>query len=69
MTIIEVRQQKKNEALNEIRKIFNPKYKFPYDVYSEESYAEQVAYRIKSIIEELEKTLKNLSWLFSYHNI
>lgn len=61
MTIIEVRQQKKNEALNEIRKIFNPKYKFPYDVYSEETPAEQKAYRVSYIIEELEKALKELS--------
>ena len=58
MTDLEVRQQKKNEALNKIRKIYNPKYKFPYDKYSEYSTSEEREGDIKFIIEELEKNLK-----------
>ena len=65
--ILRARQQKKNEALNEIRKIFNLKYKFPYsqaDPYSDwddlPSCAEEREKRISNIIEQLEKDLKAL---------
>lgn len=64
---LKVRQQKKNEALNEIRKIFNPKYKFPYsqaDPYGDwddlPSCAEEREKRISNIIKQLEKDLKKL---------
>lgn len=60
MTKLEIRQQKKNEALNKIRKIFNKKYRFPYDEYDDDSGSEQKEHFIKSIIEYLEKELKNL---------
>lgn len=65
MTNLEVRQQLKNTALNEIRKIYNPNYKFPYD-YSyideyDESYSEQREYRIEEIIQNLERDLNKLS--------
>jgi hypothetical protein len=53
MTTLQLRQQKKNEALNSIRKIYNPKYKFPYDRYSDESYSEQKEQEIRYIIEKL----------------
>ena len=65
--ILKARQFKKNEALNEIRKIYNPKYKFPYsqsDPYGDwdnlPSCAEQKEKRISNIIEQLEKDLKEL---------
>ena len=65
--ILRARQLKKNEALNEIRKIFNPKYKFPYsqpDPYGDwddlPSCAEEREKRISVIIEQLEKDLKEL---------
>lgn len=65
--ILKARQHKKNEALNEIRKIFNPKYKFPYsqaDPYGDwddlPSCAEEREKRISNIIEQLEKDLKEL---------
>lgn len=60
MTNDEVRQQKKNEALNKIRKIYNPLYKVHYDDYSDESYSEQRDYKIESIIEDLEKELNKI---------
>ena len=59
MTNLEIRQQKKNEALNKIRKIFNKKYRFLYDEYDEASGMEQKAFVIKSIIEDLEKDLSS----------
>lgn len=59
MTNLEIRQQKKNEALNKIRKIFNKKYRFPYDEYDESSCLEQKGEAIKQIIEDLEKDLSN----------
>jgi hypothetical protein len=65
--ILKARQLKKNEALNEIRKIFNPKYKFPYsqaDPYGDwddlPSCAEEREKRISYIIEQLERDLKEL---------
>ena len=65
--ILKARQLKKNEALNEIRKIFNPKYKFPYsqaDPYADwddlPSCAEEREKRISYIIEQLERDLKEL---------
>lgn len=64
---LKARQLKKNEALNEIRKIFNPKYKFPYsqsDPYGDwddlPSCAEEREKRISNIINQLEKDLKDL---------
>lgn len=60
MTTLEVRQQIKNTALNEIRKIYNPNYKFPYDYYTDESCSQQREYRIKEIIEDLERDLKRM---------
>jgi hypothetical protein len=60
MTTLQLRQQKKNEALNSIRKIYNPKYKFPYDRYSDESCSEQKEQEIRYIIEKLEKELSLL---------
>lgn len=58
MTKLEIRQQKRNEALNKIRKIYNPKYKCNYDQYDEDSYSEQREKEIRWIIENLEKDLK-----------
>lgn len=65
--ILKARQLKKNEALNEIRKIFNPKYEFPYsepnpytDFDDHPSSAEQREERISDIIKQLEKELKKL---------
>lgn len=69
LKILKTKQQKKNEALNEIRKIFNPEYKFPYnqvDPYGDgdwddlPSCAEEREKRISNIIERLEKDLKEL---------
>jgi hypothetical protein len=59
MTTLEIRQQKKNEALNSIMKIYNPKYKFPYSKY-DGSYPEQRETEIRYIIEKLEKELSIL---------
>jgi len=59
MTKNEIIQQIKNEALNEIRKIYNPKYKFPFDQYDRESsYTEQIEYKIRYTIESMEKRIK-----------
>lgn len=60
MNTNEIIQQKKNEALNKIRKIFNPLVKNHYDNHSDESYSEQREYEIRYIIETLEKELKIL---------
>ncbi len=60
MTKKEIIQQKKNEALNKIRKIFHPLTKNHYDQYSGESYAEQREYMTRYIIETLEKELEAL---------
>lgn len=59
MTKEQVIQQKKNEALNKIMNIYHPKYStFKYsNNYYDESYAEQRDYRIREIIETLEKDL------------
>jgi len=61
------RQFKKNEALNKISKIYNPKYKFPYmqgydwgDLDDSPSMSEQREQAIKRIIETLESDLLNL---------
>lgn len=59
--IAKARQLKKNEALNAIRKIYNPKYKFPYDgddcSPSSEAQREKA---ISNIIDNLERDLSNL---------
>lgn len=58
------RQQKKSEALNAIRQIYHPKYEFPYhsNFFEEDdgSFAEQREYRVRSIIEQLERDLTAL---------
>ena len=71
MTHEEIVQQRKNQALNEIRKIYNPKYKFPYDDYyaNEESRAEQREGEVKSIIERLEEDLKILKFKKRFVNL
>ena len=60
MNITEVRQLKKNEALNKIRKIYNPKARFKCDPYDENSGGEQRSEAVHSIIETLEKELNQL---------
>lgn len=67
MTYEENRQRLKNEVLNEIRKIYNPLYKFPYrtsygwyDDVDNESRAEQRECKIRQLIESLEKSLQNV---------
>lgn len=60
MTPEQVKLQKKATALNAIRKIYNPKYKFPYNEWSDESGAEQRESQIRWIIYELEKDLQKL---------
>lgn len=60
MTKEEQIQQKKNEALNRIRKMFHPFAKREYDHYSFDSMHEQQGYEVNSIIERLEKDLKEI---------
>jgi hypothetical protein len=65
--ILKARELKKNEALNNIRKIYNPNYKFPYSntgIYynygDEPSCAEEREKAISMIIEQLEFDLRKL---------
>lgn len=67
--ILKARELKKNEALNKIRKIYNPNYKFPYndtgnDIYYNygdvPSCAEEREKAISNIIEQLEIDLRKL---------
>jgi len=59
MTKAENRQRLKNEAINKIRKIFDPRTSKGYSNHPEDgSWAEQREYDISSIIEKLEKDLK-----------
>jgi hypothetical protein len=65
--ILKARELKKNEALNNIRKIYNPNYKFPYSntgIYynygDEPSCAEEREKAISNIIEQLEIDLRKL---------
>lgn len=61
--IAKARQLKKNEALNAIRKIYNPKYKFPYDDGIDDCSPSSEAQRekaISNIIDNLERDLSNL---------
>ena len=61
MTKSEIRQQKKNEALNKIRKIYNPDIRFNYSNFpGDGSYSDQRDFEIRTIIETLEKDLKEL---------
>jgi len=67
MTKEEVKLQTKATALNAIRKIYNPHYKFPYSSFSgygdwddHESLAEQREKEIRRIIEQLEIDLKRI---------
>lgn len=57
MTTDQIIQQKKNEVLKKIRQIYHPLYKFPYNQYDEDSYAEQRESEIKSLIQTLEQEL------------
>jgi len=61
MTKAQIIQQRKNEALNKIRKILHPLTKNVYDNYSGDSYSEQREYKIRRIIETLEKELSLLN--------
>ena len=74
--ILRARQLKKNQALNEIRKVLSPKYKFPYSqvtsyVYSGEipSRAEEREKRISEIVEQLERDLKRLRVVGNFSEI
>ena len=60
MTKEQVKLQLKATALNAIRKIYNPHYKFPYNQWGDESGAEQREAQVRWIIYQLEKDLKNL---------
>ena len=62
MTKQEVKQQAKFTALNEIRKIYNPKHEVIYSKYEDDgSYAEQRDSMIERIIYNLEEELKNIN--------
>ena len=51
-------QQTKSTALNAIRKIYNPRYQFPYSPYDADgSCAEQREKEVRKIIENLEEDL------------
>lgn len=59
MTNEENRQRIKNEALNKIRKLYNPKTKISYSQYQEDgSYCEQRDNMVARIIEDFEEELK-----------
>ena len=65
--ILKTREQKKKEALNAIRKIYHPKYEFPYEkgYYYDEyddipSLSEQRERYIANIIQGLEQELMEL---------
>ena len=65
MTPDEVKIQVKATALNKIRQIYHPKYKFPYssgDWWDDESpsCAEQREKCVRDIIEQLERDLRKL---------
>lgn len=60
MTKIENRQRIKNEALNKIRKIFNPRVHLRWEPYDERSFGEQREETIRYIIEAMEKELDSL---------
>jgi len=62
MTKDENKKRIKAEALNKIRKIYNPKGKVAYSEFFTEdgSYAEQRDYKVSRIIFEMEKELNNL---------
>lgn len=65
--ILRARELKRNEALNKIRKIYNPKYNFPYDqgdpfddYDNSPNPSEQREKYIMRIIEQLESDLSTL---------
>ena len=61
MTKQENKQRIKNEALNAIAKIYNPKYEFPYSNFPEDgNYTEQREYAIRRIIEKMNEELAKL---------
>jgi len=57
MTKNQIIQMYKNDAINNISKIYHPKYKFPYDPYSLESGAEQINSAIEKIISNMNKKI------------
>lgn len=61
MNIFENRQRVKNEALNKIRKIYNPDHRVTYDEYDLKSLSEQREIMIESIISNLETEMKEMS--------
>lgn len=61
MTNIENRQRIKNEALNSIREIYDPKRGMRYFDYCDENFAEQREYKISEIIKKMEKDLININ--------
>jgi hypothetical protein len=63
------KQLVKGTALNKIRKIYNPKYKFSYDAYSRESNQEQRESEIEKIIINLEKELKEIDTIYKFKEI
>ena len=60
MTKEQIIQQKKNEALNKIRKIYHPLAKNNYGHHSEGSYGEQRNDWVGEIIKKLERDIKLL---------
>ena len=58
MTTTEVRRQAKLTTINQIREIYHPDYKGLHSNHWDDSYAEQRDYKVRSIIEKLEKELK-----------
>ncbi len=64
MTKEQIIQQAKNRAMNKIRKIYHPKYKYSYNQYDERSGAEQIEADIKLTIFELEHEIKNIKKSF-----
>lgn len=64
MTKNELLQQKKNEALNKIRAIYNPLIKNQYGHHNEGSYREKESEWIELIIQNLEKELLQINKQF-----
>ncbi len=61
MTKTERRQMVRGEAFNSIMKIYQPLAKFSYDVYSEDSYAEQRDHSVQWIIDNYLKELDKIN--------
>lgn len=58
MTPDQVRQNKRNEALNKIRKVYSNA--MSYDPWDESSYAEQRDWQVTQIIQQLDRDLKSI---------